>query len=102
MFALADIMTHLEIGVALARKAKRLADAGDAKAEKTKVMSRLFADEVSTLAVRNLQKIVMGTGNFSSEFVSEFMQKISVHELIKSTQNVILDMDKAADILFRR
>jgi len=102
MFALADMMTHLEVGVALARKAKQLADAGDSKAEKIKVMSRLFADEVSTLVVRNTQKIVMGTGTFSPDFVSEFMQKISVHEMIASTQNVILDMDKAADILFRR
>ena len=102
MFALADMMTHLEVGVALARKAKRLADSGDSKAEKIKVMSRLFADEVSTLVVRNTQKILMGTGNFSPDVVSEFMQKISVHEMITSTQNVILDMDKAADILFRR
>jgi len=102
MFALADMMTHLEVGVALARKANRLADSGDSKAEKTKVMSRLFADEVSTLVVRNTQKILMGTGNFSPDVVSEFMQKISVHEMITSTQNVILDMDKAADILFRR
>ena len=102
MFALADMMTHVEIGVALARKAKRLADAGYTKAEKTKVMSRLFANEVSDLVVRNTQKILMGTGIFSPDFVSEFMQKISVHEMIASAQNIILDMDKMADILFRR
>jgi len=102
MFALADMMTHVEIGVALARKAKRLADAGDTKAEKTKVMSRLIANEVSDLVVRNTQKILMGTGIFSPDFVSEFMQKISVHEMIASAQNIILDMDKMADILFRR
>jgi alkylation response protein AidB-like acyl-CoA dehydrogenase len=102
MFALADMMTYLEVGVALARRAKRLADAGDAKAEKIKAMSRIFASEVSDLVVRNTRKILMGTGIYSPEAVSEFMQKVSANDLAASSQNIINDMDRVADIIFRR
>ena len=102
MFALADMMTYVEVGVSLARRAKRLADAGDSNTEKIKTMSRIFANEVSELVVRNTRKILMGTGIFSPEYVSEFMQKISVNDLAASSQNIINDMDRVADILFRR
>lgn len=102
MFALADMMTYVEVGVGLARRAKRLTDAGDAKAEKIRAMSRIFAHETSELAIRNIRKILMGTGIFSPEFTAEFMEKISVQDLSASALNVINDMDQVADILFRR
>jgi len=51
---------------------------------------------------RNTRKILMGTGIFSQEYVSEFMQKISLNDLGASSQNIINDMDRVADILFRR
>jgi alkylation response protein AidB-like acyl-CoA dehydrogenase len=102
MFDLADMMTHVEVGVSLARRAKRLADAGDGKAGKIKAMSRIFANEVSELVARNTRKILMGTGIFSPEYVSEFMQKIPLNDLADSAQNVINDMDRVADIIFRR
>ena len=102
MFALADMMTYVEVGVGLARRAKRLTDAGDAKAEKVRAMSRIFANETSELVIRNTRKILMGTGIFSPDFVTGFMEKISAQDLSASAQNIINDMDQVADILFRR
>ncbi len=102
MFALADMMTHVEIGANLARKAARLSESGDAKAEKIKAMSRIFANETSQLVTQNILKIIMGTGIFNQAFVSEFMEKVSYDELISSYENVITDMDRVADTLFKR
>ena len=102
MFALADMMTHVEIGVSLARKAKSLAESGDKEAEKIKSMARIFASDVSQLVANNILKIVMGSGNFDQQAVSDFLEKISYNQLITSNQNVIADMDKVADIIFGR
>jgi hypothetical protein len=50
----------------------------------------------------NILKIIMGTGIFNQAFVSEFMEKVSYNELISSYENVITDMDRIADTLFKR
>jgi len=102
MFALADMMTVVEVGASLARKAKRLSESGDGKAEKLKPASRIFANDLCQIVVQNSLKILMGTGIFSPGFVSECMEKIAFTEMLASTQNVFADMDRVADILFRR
>jgi alkylation response protein AidB-like acyl-CoA dehydrogenase len=102
MFSLADMMTHVEIGASMARRAVALSKAGDPEAEKIKIMSRIFADEVAQLVTRNALKILMGSGVFDQKAVSDFMETVSYNELILSGLNVINDMDKVADILFER
>ena len=102
MFALADMMTAVEVGIGLARRAKRMTYAGDAKAAGIRAMSRIFAHETSELVITNIRKILMGTGIFSPDFIAEFMEKISVRDLAPSAQNIINDMDQVADLLFRR
>jgi len=102
MFTLADMMTHVEVGASLARKAVALTEAGDPEAEKIKVVSRIFADEVAQLITRNALKILMGSGVFDQKAVSDFMETVSYNELFLSGQNVISDMDMVADILFER
>jgi len=102
MFALADMITHVEIGASLARKAARLSEAGDAKAERTKAMSRIFANDVSQVVIQNILKILVGTGLFNQAAVAEFMEKISYNELIGSYENLMADMDRVADMLFKR
>ncbi len=102
MFTLADMMTHVEVGASLARKAVALTEAGDPEAEKIKLMSRIFADEVAQLITRNALKILMGSGVFDQKAVSDFMEAVSYNELFFSGQNVISDMDMVADILFER
>ncbi len=102
MFALADMMTYVEVGIGLARRAKRMTDAGDAKAAHIRAMSRIFANEASELVLRNTQKILMGTGIFSPDFVAEFIKKIPIQDLTASSLNIVNDMDQVADTLFRR
>ncbi len=101
MFALADMMTHVEVGASMARKAAA-AQSGDAAAEKLKAMSRIFANEVAQLVSQNIVKIVMGIGIFDKDSVSDFLNNTSYSELINSYRGVVNDMDKVADILFER
>ena len=102
MFNLSDMMTHVEVGASLARKAVALTEAGSPEAETIKIMSRIFADEVAQLVTRKALKILMGSGVFDQKAVSDFVETVSYNELFFSGQNVINDMDMVADILFER
>jgi len=102
MFALSYMMTHVEVGASMARKAKSLIEAGDPEAEKIKAMSRIFANETARVVAHNMLKILMGSGAFDHKIVSDFMETISYNKLLCSYENVIKDMDMVADILFER
>ena len=102
MFALADMMTHVEVGASMARKAKALAEAADPRTDRLKAMSRIFANEVAQLVAQNILKILMGSGIFDQKTISAFMETISYNALISSYHNIINDMDQVADILFKR
>jgi len=102
MFALSKMMTHVEVGASMARKAKSLVEEGDPKAEKIKAMSRIFANEVVQVIAHNVLEILMGSGAFDQKTVSDFMETISYNKLLCSYENVIKDMDMVADILFER
>ena len=102
MFSLADMMTHVEIGASLARKAVALSKAGDPEAEKVKAMSRIFANEVAQLVSRYALNILMGSGVFDQKAAHDFMETNSYNQLVCSSLNVINDMDLVADILFAR
>lgn len=102
MFTLADMMTHVEVGTSLARKAVILTKASDSDATKIAAISRIFADEVAQLVIRNALKLLMGTGVFDKTVAADFMETESYKKLILSSLNVINDMDKVADIVFER
>jgi alkylation response protein AidB-like acyl-CoA dehydrogenase len=102
MFALSNMMTHVEVGASMARKAKALVEAGDPEAEKIKAMSRIFANETAQVVTHNMLKILMGSGAFDQKIVSDFMETIFYNKLLGSYENVIKDMDMVADILFER
>ena len=102
MFALADMITYVEVGVSLARKAVALTDAEDIEAVKIRAMSRIFANETAQFVAGNIIKILLGSGLFNQAAVSEFMETISYNKLIFSAWNNIEDMDLVADILFER
>ncbi len=102
MFALSNMMTHVEVGVSMARKAKALVEAGNPEAEKIKAMSRIFANETAQVVTHNMLKILMGSGVFDQKTVSDFMEAVSYNKLLGSYENVIKDMDIVADILFER
>jgi alkylation response protein AidB-like acyl-CoA dehydrogenase len=102
MFLLADMMTVVEVGAALARKAVALSKSGDARAEKFCAMSRIFADETAQLVSRNAVTILLGSGVFDQNAIQDFMTAHSYHQLVCSSLNIINDMDRVADILFAR
>jgi alkylation response protein AidB-like acyl-CoA dehydrogenase len=102
MFLLADMMTVVEVGAALARKAVALSKSKDPQADKICAMSRIFADETAELVSRNTLKILMGSGIFGQDEIQDFMNTHSIHQLIDSSLNIINDMDRVADILFAR
>ncbi len=97
MFALADMMTHVEVGVSLARKA----DAADGT-EALMAASWIFACEVCQLVLSKLRLILSGSGRFEEAFIADFMARIGEDELVKSYAGVIGQMDRMADHLFER
>ena len=102
MFALADMITHLEIGVSLARKASKLTEVQSAEAEKITLMSKIFSNEASQLMMQNVPKILMGSGVFDEKKISDFIKAISYYQLLGSFHHLIGDMDRVADIIFER
>jgi len=102
MFDLADLMAHVEVGVAAVRRAAVLAAAGDPQAERAALVARIFAAEVCQLLARNSLRILTGTGEIEAEAVVASLAEIRFNEFAGSCRNVIKDMDRLADIVFGR
>lgn len=102
MLCLADMMTHVEIGVSMARKASHLVKEDAPEARKIVIMSRVFASEVAEVVAKNAMKIIMGSGLPDEQSTSELKKKIGYEGLIKSYSGLIKDMDAISDILFDR
>jgi alkylation response protein AidB-like acyl-CoA dehydrogenase len=102
MFALADMMTHVEVGASLARKALRAAADGAPDAQRLKTVSRLFAREVAALIAQNALTVVMGTSAVDGPTVSAFLDTIRHAQLMHSANGLIADMDAVADAIFER
>jgi alkylation response protein AidB-like acyl-CoA dehydrogenase len=102
MFDLSDMMAHVEVGIALARKALCLTKGNDAQADKTRTMARVFAGEVARVVGENALKIVMGTAAMDPDGVDKFMEQIGYGKMLGSRINWVVDMDKIADIIFDR
>jgi alkylation response protein AidB-like acyl-CoA dehydrogenase len=102
MFALADMMMYVEVAASLARQAVAVSGANDGEAEKTRLFSRLFANETAELVSGSILTILRGSGVFDPDQVSAFLAETSHAALADSYQNIIPDMDRAADIIFDR
>jgi alkylation response protein AidB-like acyl-CoA dehydrogenase len=101
MFALADMMTYVEVGAALARKAVRLARANEAEAEKFKAMARIFAGEVAQLVNDNGLKIALAAG-LNGSALQAHLNAVAHQELLLAKANWLTDMDRVADFIFER
>ncbi|NNL76628.1 MAG: acyl-CoA dehydrogenase, partial [Desulfobacterales bacterium] len=93
MFTLADMMMHVEVAASLARQAASLANNGHSGAEKTRIFSKLFANEVAELVARNILKILLGSGIFEPEKITAFLAETSHAALTDSYRNLVSDMD---------
>jgi alkylation response protein AidB-like acyl-CoA dehydrogenase len=102
MFTLADMIAYVEVGSALARKAAVAVQANDAEAEKLRLMSKIFANQAARLVAQNVMTIVLGSGAFDQKTAAEFINAANLNELAQTYQDIILDMDRVADIIFER
>jgi alkylation response protein AidB-like acyl-CoA dehydrogenase len=102
MFDLADLMAHVEVGAAAARKAAALAAAGEPLAARAALVARIFADEVCQLFARHSLRILTGTGEIEAATAAASLAEIRFSEFAGSCRNVIRDMDRLADIVFGR
>ncbi|MGD8882537.1 MAG: acyl-CoA dehydrogenase family protein [Desulfobacterales bacterium] len=102
MFALADMMMHVEVAASLARRAAAFSGENNPEAEKTCLFSRLFANEIVELVSGNILKILRGSGVFDPEQIAAFLAETAHAALAESYQNIIPVMNRAADIIFDR
>lgn len=101
MFCLADMVTYVEIGASLGRKAAAIDGNSDSQSLKTLAASRVFAAEVADLVYRNMLKVLMGKGLFNQEDVLNIMESISCSHLPFAYANTIQDMDQISAIIFQ-
>jgi alkylation response protein AidB-like acyl-CoA dehydrogenase len=102
MFDLAELMAHVEVGIATARKAQRLIAANDPEAERATLVARIFARHACELFERNSLRILTGTGEIDDTAVAVSLAEIRFSEFAGSCRNHIKDMDRLADIIFAR
>ncbi|MDL2268812.1 acyl-CoA dehydrogenase family protein [Desulfosarcina sp. OttesenSCG-928-A07] len=95
MFALADIMTHVEVGDAMARKAA----GGDAV---DRAASRIFAASCARLTADQTRLIVLGLADeINPAAMDAFLDSSALSALDTCCRGLITDMDQVADHIFR-
>jgi alkylation response protein AidB-like acyl-CoA dehydrogenase len=102
MFALADLMAHVEVGAAMARKAARAQADDGHRMDLTAAAARVFAADVAKVATDVALKIVHGSGAFDAEAAQTMLAEMNFHELAAGYRGVITDMDIVAAHLFGR
>jgi len=102
MFALADMMAHVEVGAAMAFKAGRAKLENRPEAGRFLTVSRIFAADVTRFVNDRIFTLLFGTGSLEGAVVSEFLGKMAHSELSGAIANTVRDMDRMADMLFGR
>mgnify|MGYP001812571702 CR=1 FL=1 len=96
MFTLADLMTYVEVGAAMGRKA-----VGDANPDSiTMAAARIFANEVAKVAQDSAMKILLASAAFDETVIMSVLKECAFDELRQSYQHIVEDMDQVADNLF--
>jgi alkylation response protein AidB-like acyl-CoA dehydrogenase len=96
MFALADMMTHVEVGESMVRLAVKQAD------EITLATARVFANSCARLIAEKSRLIVMGRDVVAAESADQFLPSLDLPALEGSYRGLIDDMDRIADRIFER
>jgi alkylation response protein AidB-like acyl-CoA dehydrogenase len=96
MFALADMMTHVEVGESMARLAVTQAD------ETNLATARVFANACARLVAERARLIVMGSDVIAAETADQFLPSLDLAALEGSYRGLIDDMDRIADRVFER
>ena len=96
MFALADMMAHVEVGESMARLAVNGAD------EINLATARVFANSCARLVSEKARLIVMGSDVVAAETADQFLPSLDLPALEGSYRGLIDDMDRIADRIFER
>jgi len=96
MFLLADMITHVEVGAALAKRA-----ATDGNQDGLKCAARIFSHETAKLVADGVRQIVLGSGGFSTDEAASLMTGPMFSAYNDSCQNLMADMDTMAAIIFK-
>ena len=96
MFALADMMTHVEVGDSMAQLAAKQVDAT------TLATARVFANTCARLVAEKTRLIVLGTGAIDADKADPFLRSLDLPSLESSYHGLIDDMDRIADRIFER
>ena len=96
MFLLADAISHVEVGAALAKKA-----ATENNQTTLKCAARIFAHDTARLMTDGVRQIVLGSGSFSAEEAKTFMAEPLFEAYDASCQNLVADMDEMAGLIFQ-
>ena len=96
MFALADMITHVEVGESMGRLAVKRAD------DTTFAAARVFADTCARLVAEKARLVGLGSDAVDTETANQFLQSLNLNELAGSCRGLITDMDRIADRIFER
>ena len=96
MFAMADMMTHVEVADRMTQLAVSQAD------ETTLATSRVFANTCARVVADNARTIGLGTGEVDDGAVDRFMSSLDLPSIEGSYRGLIDDMDRIADHIFER
>jgi alkylation response protein AidB-like acyl-CoA dehydrogenase len=102
MFALADMMTQVEIGASVGRKAARLAQADAPGASQASLVALVFADMTAQMVENKVATIIKGSGALDDERISAFYSDANLARLADSSKGLIPAMDALTDIFFER
>lgn len=96
MFALADMMTHVEVADSLARRAVDKAD------ETTLATARVFSNDCARRVAEKARLIGIGSTAVDADAADQFLQSLDLPFLEGSYCGLIDDMDQLADRIFER
>jgi alkylation response protein AidB-like acyl-CoA dehydrogenase len=96
MFALADMMTHVEVGESMARLAVEKAD------DLTLATARVFSNACARLVAEKARLIALGSTAVNADDAKNFIQSLDLPVLDDSYCGLIDDMDHIADRIFGR
>lgn len=96
MFAMADMMAHVEVADRMARLAVNQAD------EINLATARVFANTCARVVAENARTIGLGTDGIDDGAVDRFMSALDLPSIEGSYRGLIDDMDRIADHIFER
>jgi alkylation response protein AidB-like acyl-CoA dehydrogenase len=96
MFALADMMTHVEVADSLSRLAVQ--EAGGMK----QAAARVFAHGCARLVAEKARLIALGSAAVDADTADRFLHSLALPDLEGSCRGLIDDMDRIADHIFER